>query len=165
MKAICLFIGFSLSTMAWATSQPQPQNYNLQIFGCSVNRHLIRATFRLSNFSPYDMDLPNGYTWATANEHRRVASQIFGEEFMSEANSATDDMLRSQRFLEDVALKDVIVEDTDQNGRVIRGHTSLLTKIFIDIKKSLMSEGKYSGSSMNFSMSSIEVDSNSDCAF
>lgn len=84
---------------------------------------------------------------------------------MSEANAAKDETLSSQTFLQDVALKDVIVEDTDQNGHVIHGHATLMTKMFIDIKKKLMAEGKYSGSSMNFAKSSVEVDSNSDCAF
>lgn len=103
--------------------------------------------------------------WATADEHRRVATEVFGEEFMSEANAANDETLRSQNFLQDVALKDVIVEDTDESGHVIYGHASLMTKMFIDIKKKLMAAGKYSGSSMNFANSSVEVDTNSVCSF
>jgi hypothetical protein len=64
-----------------------------------------------------------------------------------------------------VALKEVIVKDTDQNGHVIHGKTTLMTKIFIDIKKRLMTEGKYTGSALNFAKSSLEVDTHSPCAF
>jgi hypothetical protein len=167
MKGICLLVASLISSLAMAgtVSQPELKTYDLVIYGCSADRHLVRAHFRLSNFSPYDLNLPQGYVWASEQDHHKASTAVFSEDFMPEVNAVNDQTIQSQTFFQDVALKEVIVEDTDQNGHVIHGKTTLMTKIFIDIKKRLMTEGKYAGSALNFAKSSLEVDTHSPCAF
>lgn len=130
---------------------------------CMSDQRVVAISLKVGNFSPYDIDLPQGYKWSTLEHLIEIAAVIFPKDvspFILQQSSGT---LAGPDYLGDLSTTPVDYEYTDSKGQKKVAQISLFTKVIYDLKDALIAEGLYSGVSIDFSKSTAELDPAKTC--
>lgn len=123
----------------------------IAIQGCTSEGHQAVIFYRVLNFSPWDMNLPEGTVRASMQETWDAAQVTFQEAFQKVISRHLDSEVTHPNFAADIALEAV----DEKLGRMDRA--------FYETKKLLYDQGKYSALSVNYEKSGSQVNIEKSC--
>lgn len=159
----CLFAA-ALPALADESGFPEVVTSFVEFDACTADHHVVHTRMKIKNFSPWDVELPKGLNWATADENAAAAFEAFQTNLTPLLMKTKDTETLQPQWFDNFLGQTVLIDDVDDNGNPIKEQTSLLTKIMLDTKRTLVEAKKYSGMSINNGDSSIVVFTDKVCA-
>lgn len=137
----------------------------LNFKACTADGWSAEVQFKVSNFSPFDTDLPGEqYTWATKEEFTSAALEVFKNNIPPFIAQTTADQTEVEGYLGALSLTPTTIAG-EQNGQVGEWEVTLGLKNTLQTKMLLMKSNKYSALSVNFEKANtwIKVDRQTSC--
>lgn len=125
---------------------------------CMSDMRVVNVSLRLGNFSPYDIDLPQGLSWSTLDHLVERASTVVPMDVSPHILQQSSREVSGRDYLGDLSTTPVDYQYTDEHGQKKVAQISLFTKVIYDLKDALIAEGLYSAVSIDFSKSTAELD-------
>lgn len=145
----------ALAATAKADGIPEFGPTVLQWTECSKDGFAVEVHAKVLNFSPYDMELPEGAVWATKEENAAAAKVAFQVEFARPILALTAEQLKDEMAFQDVATGPALLTRMGPEGKIQTKKGSVMDRVLEATKQALMKEGKYSGMAMNYAESGL----------
>jgi hypothetical protein len=150
-------LAMALPAMADNGGLPDFVTSYIDFDSCTADHHVVHTHMEIRNFSAFDLELPKGLVWATAEENAAAAFDAFQTNLTPLLMKTKDAETLQTQWFDNFLSQAVVIDDVDDNGNPIKEQTSLITKIMLDTKRTLVAAGKYSGMGIHNAASSIVV--------